>query len=251
MKKAIVFTDVHIPYEDSMSMLSLEKYIKDNKWDYWLCLGDLMDFDYLSSFNKDAPRLVEGKRITQDYIHANKFLDRHVKLVRKKNPKAEMVLFEGNHDERMERHINRNPSLEGLAEVETNLELRERNIKWFKYDENKLYKIGKAHFHHGVYTNKYHSFKHVDNFNVNLFYGHVHDIQSFSKITWGQHNPVVAQSIGCMCDYQQAYIRGRPTNWEQAFAVFHFYPNGNFNYYITRIINHSFISPEGKAYNPF
>ena len=89
----------------------------------------------------------------------------------------------------------------------------------------------------------------VDYYGVNIFFGHNHDIQGFSKVNRGKNKTLVGQSLGCLCNYEQGYIQGNPTNWQQAFGIFYFFPNGHFTYYIPRIFNHKFISPEGKVYD--
>ena len=45
-------------------------------------------------------------------------------------------------------------------------------------------------------------------------------------------------------------MRGRPSKWQQGFGVFHFQPNGFFNFFQVRIFKHSFIAPEGGYFEP-
>ena len=245
---AIVIPDMQVPYHDERSLKAVEKFMADHKWDYYINLGDFMDFDSISSFNANKMRLVEGRRLLEDYKIGNNILDRHQKIVKRRNKAAKFVLLEGNHEERMERYIDANPTVEGLLEVEVALKLKERGFEWVRYyDRENYFRLGKATFIHGQYTPKYHAYKHVDNWGCNVFYGHLHDVQSFSSIKKGDHDTIVGQALGCLCDYEQQYIKGRPTNWQQAFGVFYFNPDGTFTYYVPRIIDHSFIW-NGKKY---
>jgi hypothetical protein len=139
--------------------------------------------------------------------------------------------------------------LEGWVEVPTGLRLAERGVKWIKsWSQGKEYKIGKATFIHGQYTTKYHANKMVDNYGTNIFYGHTHDVMCMPKVTKGDHKTRVGQSLGCLCEYDQSYMKGKPSNWQQAFGVFYFQPNGNFNHYIVQINQSRFTSPEGEYY---
>lgn len=250
IKKAIVIPDMQVPYQDNESLAAVEKYMKSQKFDYYINLGDFLDLDCISSHNKNNLRQVEGKRILKDYEEANKILDRHQKIVRKNNPKAKFYLLEGNHEYRIERYIDANPQLEGMVEVEKGLRLDERGFEYIRCCKTGEHlSIGEANFHHGIYTTKYHTNKMVENFGSNIFYGHTHDIMSFSKVLRGKDQTIVGQSLGCLCQYEQSYIKKNPTNWQQGFGIFYFFPNGFFTYYTPRIFNGRFVAPDGKVFS--
>lgn len=217
----------------------------DHEWDEVVYLGDLMDFDLISSHNKENLRATSGKLIRREYDYGSEFLDRQQKLA----PKAKFTLLEGNHDERIERYMDANPQLEGMLEMEQGLQLRMRKIKWVRFwTKGEIHKIGKAKFIHGLYTTKYHASKHAEAYGDNIFYGHTHDVQSHSKELAGADKTIVAQSMGCLCRYDQRYMRGKPSKWQQAFGVFYFFPDGHFTYYVIRIFKHRFVAPDGTVY---
>lgn len=247
--KVIVLPDCQVPFQDDRTLRAVEKYIGDNKWDEYVNLGDFMDFNVISHFNKGASRRVENERLQADYSVGNAILDRHQHLVRKNSPKAKFTLLEGNHDYRIERYLDENPAGQGMLEVEVGLNLKKRGFKYIRcYKEGEVYNIGNAYFHHGLYTNEHHAKKHVDRYGVNLFYGHTHDVQSYSKVVMGKDKTLVGQSLGCLCRYDQSYIKGNPTNWQQAFGIFYFLPDGHFTYYVVRVFKHRFVAPDGKIY---
>lgn len=250
LKSVIVLPDMQVPYEDRISLSAVEAYMSDTSWDIYINLGDFLDFDCISSFNKGFLRKIEGLAIQKDYDYANKILDRHQKIVRENNKNAQFVLLEGNHEYRVERYIDENPQVRGLLEVERGLKLRDRCFKWVRcYRNGDVYRLGNAVFHHGRFINQYHAAKTVNYYGTNIFYGHTHDVQGFSKVTHGDDKTMVGQSLGCLCRYDQSYIQGNPTNWQQAFGVFYFLPDGHFTYYIIRIFKNRFVSPEGKIYD--
>lgn len=217
----------------------------DHDWDEVVLLGDLMDFDLISSHNKDNLRATSGKQIRTEYEYGNDFLDE----LQAKASKAKFTLIEGNHDERIERYIDANPQLEGMLEMEAGLQLIKRKIKWVRFwTKGDIHKIGKAKFIHGLYTTKYHASKHAEAYGDNIFYGHTHDVQSHSKELVGGDKTIVGQSLGCLCKYDQRYMRGKPSKWQQAFGVFYFLPDGHFTYYVIRIFKHRFVSPDGRVY---
>lgn len=246
----IVIPDMQVPFHDKRSLKAVEKFMSAHRWDGYLNIGDFMDFDQISSFNANKLRLLEGRNILKDYEVGNRILDRHQEIVRKNNKHAEFVLIEGNHEYRIERYLDVNPQFTGMLEVENALRLKERGFKWVRnWSKGDLYRIGKACFAHGQYTNQYHSKKMVDTYGDNIFYGHTHDVQSFSRVVRGRNKTQVGQSLGCLCNYELSYIEKNPSNWQQAFAVFYFLPNGLFSYYIPRIFNHTFVGPDGVTYS--
>lgn len=244
-KTAIVFGDLHLPDHDPKALSVLLKVMRDNKWNYVVNIGDFMDFGCISHHNKSALRAVEGKRVQADFQLANKILDDIQAACGKVD---EHVYLEGNHEEWVEKWIDANPILEGVFEVETQLKLEERGIDFIRRSEPRnLYTIGNARFIHGNYTNDAHAKKHALHYGTNIFYGHLHDVQSYSLTVHGDDKEIVAQCIGCLCDKNLSYKKGRPDKWNHAFMTMTFLPNGNFHYQINRIFNGTTVY-NGKIY---
>lgn len=249
ISRVLVLPDLHIRAkpggEDKRSLAAVEAYMADHKWDKVIQLGDFMDFNCVSSHNLNNLRAVEGETIFDDYQVANDYLDRWMKIT----GKAEWVILEGNHDFRIERYIDAKPEMKGLAEVAKNLRFKQRKINWVRYwSKGDMYKAGKALFIHGCYSGDATAKKHVMAYQKNVFYAHVHSIESYPLTRQGENDTIMGMSLGTLSCYQQSYLRGTPTKWQQAFGDFHFRPSGVFNFYVPMIFNHSFIGPNGKEY---
>jgi hypothetical protein len=90
-------------------------------------------------------------------------------------------------------------------------------------------------------SNEGHPRKHALAYGSDCFYGHVHDLASYSVTTHGSTDTTyVAQSLGCLCLLPK-WMQGRPNKWEQAFAIFEFMPDGQFGYSVIRIKNDRFV----------
>lgn len=237
-KEILVIPDLQVPFHDALSLNSVEQLMRDHAWDEIIQLGDFMDFNCISSHNKNNLRAVEGSRLLADYAEGNKILDRWQKLA----PKAKITLLEGNHEYRVESYINANPQMAGMIEVPIGLRLGKRGINWVPFwsNNNKTYDVGKATFIHGKKTTDYHACAMAYMYGRNVFYGHTHDIQCYSVQTAGDNNTYVGQSLGCLCEYNQSYMRGSPSKWQQAVTAFHFFENGDFTYNVIRIFKHRF-----------
>lgn len=249
--KAIVIPDCQVPYHDEKSMAVVEKYMADNKWDYYINLGDFVDYFTISKYNVGNPGILEGKTILNECDQAREILERHLKILRKNNKDVKAYLLEGNHERRAYDFVSRNPTLKGIIEPENALKLKENGVKYLRsWSHNENLTIGHATFTHGRYTNQHHSKKMVDNFETNVFYGHNHDTNCYNKVSLGSKHSKVGQSLGCLCDYPKDvdYMKGSPSNWQQAVTTFYFMPDGTFTYYVSRIINNKFVSPDGKLY---
>ena len=243
--RVLVLPDLHFPVEDRRSLAAVEGLMKDEEWDHLIYLGDVMDFNCVSDHNKHNLRAVTGQTVGGDYEYANKVLARHSSLV---GPECSMTWLEGNHDQRIERVIDANPVMQGQLEVKNNISLiQDGTIKyvpyWFK---GETVQVGKATFIHGLYVNEYHAKTHALNFGTNIFYGHTHDTMNYPKV-WAGQETIIAQSLGCLCQLNQRYVKGKPTKWIQAFGGFYFQPGGYFTYYVPMIFNHKFVW-KGKVY---
>ena len=248
IRRWIILPDMQIPYHDTRSLAAVESYMAANWWDGYLNLGDFLDFNELSTYVEGKPGAVT-EDVAETFAAGNKILDRHVMIIRTGNPKARMALLQGNHDYRAVAYAERHPGLKQHLDVPKNLRLKERGIEWIpSWQHGELFKLGNANFLHGLYTNKYHAMRMVENFGVCVYYGHTHDVQFSPKVTQGNGKTLEAGSLGCLCNYSQSYMKGSPHNWQQAVSTLFLRPNGNYNLYVSRIFGHRFIGPDGKEY---
>ena len=62
-KKALVLPDMHCPHEDKRTIAAVYAYMESESWDYVINLGDFLDFNCISRWTKDTPRLKMGERM--------------------------------------------------------------------------------------------------------------------------------------------------------------------------------------------
>jgi len=98
--------------------------------------GDYADFYNISSHAKD-PRIFQ--LLVDEVEDVRKGLDQLDKLF----PRAKKIYIEGNHENRLERHLTDNaPALFGLTSTEHLLDINRRpNWKFVRYSPNQSYKI--------------------------------------------------------------------------------------------------------------
>ena len=235
VEKTFVFSDIHFPNHDEKALSCAEKIMADLQPDRVIYIGDNMDMEPVSHWIEDKKRVVENKRLIREYELWNKVLDRHTKLAGKRL--KEVVYFEGNHENWVQQYLDKHPEVEGLLEVPKNLEFDKRKkFKWIKL--NHFYNLGKLKVCHGLYQNKYHANKMLENLGTSVLYGHTHDVQvqTFSSIA-DVHQKHQAMSIGTLSSKTPDYMFNRPNRWMHSCAVVYTDVNGHFNAYIINIIN--------------
>ena len=240
---------MQVPYEDKESLAAVEQYMSDHRWDGYINLGDFLDFNEISSHSEGFPGRVH-ERVDETFRAGNAILDRHQRIIRERNPSARFVLLEGNHDYRATSYTDKHPELGGVLNVPRNLRLRERGVEWVEsWSKGKLFRLGNAYFTHGLITSKYHAAVMAQRFGTCIFYGHTHDIMEFPQVLHGADKTIVGKSLGCLCRYDQSYMKGAPSNWQQSVSTFFMQPSGFFNEYTSRIFNHRFVAPDGRVYD--
>lgn len=250
----VVLPDLHIraPFRhvpaghDKKVLKKVIEYIGTLRPDLVIQLGDFFDFPQFSekySICRDQDEVFECT--DNDTISAD--VDFWIPL--REVYGGPVKILEGNHDYRHVTWVEKNPTLAKKIDFNKLMGFEQWGAAYIPHwrdQEKNFLKIGKARFIHGNYTTKYHTRVHAERYpGTNLFYGHVHDCQSYSPAIFPPEHPNVYESLGCLCVIPQPYTKGQPRNWQQAFSVFHFDKSGNFNHYTIRIVNGSFISPEG------
>lgn len=216
----------------------------EGPWDGYIGGGDTADFNVISSHNLGNLRAVQGESVLGEYRAVDAYLRQH--YIAAGMPKF-FKIIEGNHDYRIERYIDAHPELSGMLEMKRNLP---DFVDWIPFwSEHQILTIGKASFIHGQHLAGNHPAAHLRDYGTNIFYGHTHDMVSSALRHHGSDNTKIAHSMGCLCDYNQEYMRGRPTKWQQGFGVFYFWPDGKFNFYPVMIFDHQFTAPSGKHYS--
>jgi hypothetical protein len=236
-KTGICVFDLHSPHHHKVLWKNILKITKRLKPDYFVLGGDNMNMDAVDHWLQDKGdrRHLEGKRLKQEYTDfQTKILDR----VEKRLPShCRKIFMLGNHEEWLEKYIDRMPELEGFAEIPKNLKLD----NWEIYEYGKTAKIGKLYFHHGQYTVKYAAAKTVDTFNRNIVFGHGHTYQVHTHISPIDDEAHIAVEMPCACEMNPDYMRNRPNTWVNGFGIFYMQDNGNFNLYPVVAIRGHFI----------
>jgi len=253
LKRVLVVPDIHIPFHDKRAINLVEQRMTTFKPDMIIMLGDLLDFPTLHKRATDEVVQAMSSVISRDYETAQKILKRWKELSQTEDnlSGAKIILLEGNHEDRVNRLLRRQPDLVGSLEVPLRLKGKSVNFTWVpSWSKSETFQVGKANFCHGFSAARSHVNVMGRDFGDNIFYGHTHDFDSANFRRLGRDYTYVAQSCGHLADPKKLanqWQKGRPNNWQQGWLEFYFTPQGHFQYYIIRIIKGRVILPDGTV----
>ncbi len=246
-KRTIFLSDIHIPYQDIKALSLAMDIIKDYKLtdnDTIILGGDLVDYYPISSFSPD----LTNSNIDIELFETTEFLNN----LRKLAPKSEIIFFEGNHEQRMQKKIMSScsalaPFLKNKLSIRELLEFRKFNIREVKTPFSRKKKLYFMHGHEkrGFITPKHIAHVHLNYTNRNIIVGHHHRFDMF--ITTQMDGSLLGGWCnGCLCD-----LRKMPDGLYTAFdssqrglTVIYEKANGLFN-----VQQHLFIPNKTKGYD--
>lgn len=113
-QRTIAASDAHAPYHDQHAFDLFLKVVTIFQPNLIVLNGDWLDFYACSAYDKDPERLKNGR--LQDELDQFKGLMR--RLIPVCPSDCRKVFIPGNHEDRLRRHLWRNPTLHGLTALE-------------------------------------------------------------------------------------------------------------------------------------
>ncbi len=139
LERWLFIPDCHWPNADVKAWELMLKVARSFKPDGLCILGDFIDFDSMSSHDRDN---LSAETMKSEVASADKALAQLDALGPTKK-----IFVEGNHCQRLRRYLAKNaPALDGMVSVQAALNLYERGWEWVPYRES--IKIGKLHVTH-------------------------------------------------------------------------------------------------------
>lgn len=245
--RVIVQPDTHVPEYDKDAIGVFCKFLESYKPHGLINIGDFLEMGSVSHWDNHS---VSARRLVPELKVGREILK---KIGDAAGPQCIFKRFIiGNHEDWLNQYLtSRIPEvLEGLDELGPSLTIESLlGLKDFGYRSiplNEILRLGDAHFIHGYYTGGSHAKKHLDVFGCNIYYGHLHDVQSYSGVSVkGTHE---AMSLGCLRTLQAPFLKGKPNNWSHAFGIFEFRYDGSYTRYCPIIVDGTF-SFNGKLFS--
>jgi hypothetical protein len=249
MRRVLIIPDVHAPKHDKKAVEAVLTYASTQRYDDFVQLGDLGDFDSINGHTRDTPGANEGKRLKADMEACATALADFVYAARRINPQAKAHYLLGNHEDRVERDQRRLPAYLGITSVAEGVNARELGVTVYPYRKRKsAMRIGRLHFLHGSFFGETALKKHLDRLSCSFVMGHTHRMGIVTKPS--QHGTMLAANLGYLGepDLGEPYLDG-PEGWQTGFGEAHVMPNGDFFVYPIPILRGGFVAPDGRYYS--
>ena len=220
--RVMVTSDYHIPFHDEESINVMLDYANDYKPDKFYINGDFLDFYSISTFDKNPER----KENLQTEIYKGREVLANIRDSVKKS--TEIIFLKGNHEDRLQRFLYKNPGLYGLdvLSMDSLLDFKKYGVKligsdidyWAKHkgttDEGDMV-IGHGGTTQGFKYSQYSGYGEkntVQKIHSNVCMGHSHRLAKHYQTDY-QGNVLVGLNSGCLC-MNPGYA------WQKGFVTF-------------------------------
>lgn len=220
-RKHLVIPDAHDqPEIIKRRFKALGKFIKAEKPDVVVCLGDFASMDSLSSYDK-GKKSHEGRRYQKDIKSANEALDLIEKEIQ--GLRIKKVLTWGNHENRIDRAVNSSAELEGTMAKD---DIKFKEYGWSTHEFLAIVPIDGIHYTHYFPTGI--SGKPIGGENpaanilkkhyVSGVAGHSH-IYDYAERTRPDGTKINGLVAGCYCNHNMDYAANTEHMWWAGITV--------------------------------
>lgn len=228
-KTVLNIPDIHFPNHDQRALDVVLAFVKKKKPTKIMLLGDLIDGEQLSSYQK----VLDTGAIQNELDQSKEFL-KELRKAAGKN--TEILLKGGNHDNRVKRFLtSKAAELLGLnaLKMENLFSLTDKdiNIKWIPYE--KRYTEGDVIWTHGWHVrpksgySAHAGLEHSGRFNG--VSGHTHRLAKVLRTDYGGTPKYWIESgfLGSLNPEDWKYMDDRNADWQQGFSFTHMFYNDN------------------------
>lgn len=246
IEKTLAIGDCHTYPEDKhlIRFDNLSKHIIETQPDNLLIIGDWMDLDSLSAYDRDKRAKMEGRRFRKELNTAREALDRlesHIQAFNKRRKRQKKKLYTprrifcvGNHEDRWFRYLDSHPEMHNVVNIWEEIGFIEYGWEIVPFREYKYINgIGFTHAPQNAINRSYTDIKRaVKEHDKSVIYGHSH---AFGLETFTRHGEdskqVIALNIGCyfkgIPEYAQGSLLSRDW-WRGVVEINHLDKDGQF-----------------------
>lgn len=229
--RLLIVGDAHVDETQSLRRFKLaNKLIKAEEPDGIIIIGDFLSMNCLSEWDRNKRMKMEGKRYGNEISAGNRALD----MMLDGTKCSSIRYIEGNHEDRLTRYFDTDPSFEGWNSIPQDLALRSRGILWTPYKE--------------VYTAHGISFTHIPTsgngkpignpnvaqkalklFHNSVVFGHTHTLDHAAEHRHGSPHLNQALSVGCFFEHVDEYAVGSKTDYWRGLVILDCYKPNRFD----------------------
>lgn len=247
MSSVLVVGDCHVTNGQDLRRFDwLSSLIADVKPQRIVLIGDFLTMNCLSAWDMNKRKNMEGRRYQLEIeagkealnrlLHGMTMLRAKQQLQKVKMYNPELIYIEGNHEERLTRYLENDPTFEGQVSIESDLRLSDDGWLWVPY--RSYYVCDSVGFTHvpfnkrgpicGADINK----KCADVTIVSCVYGHTHEAHYSNYRRHGHANLQHILNIGCFFEesHDEDYAEGRIKGYWRGVIMLDLHGDGQFDF---------------------
>ena len=201
MKRVLLGGDAHLQQgkEPDPSYLLFKKVCSSLKPNQIILGGDILDMEFLGHFASVGQQ--EGKRLSETL----NILKNELAFF-KKYSKEQIIFFQGNHEERLDRFLDSQPVLKGSIDFDGIFESME--IKYVPMNQQPYPYLPDLYICHGLFFNQYFAKKHIELLGQSCINFHTHRVQQYIN---SYPNGKLMQGIGAgsLTETVEYYCKGK------------------------------------------
>lgn len=201
MKRVLLGGDAHLQQgkEPDPSYLLFKKVCSSLKPNQIILGGDILDMEFLGHFATVGQQ--EGKRLSETL----NILKNELAFF-KKYSKEQIIFFQGNHEERLDRFLDSQPVLKGSIDFDGIFESME--IKYVPMNQQPYPYLSDLYICHGLFFNQYFTKKHIELLGQSCINFHTHRVQQYIN---SYPNGKLMQGIGAgsLTETVEYYCKGK------------------------------------------
>lgn len=222
---------------------SLERFaalgnkIRTEQPDVVVLIGDFLSLNCLSAWDRNKRLKMENKRYHLEVAAGNEALDL---MGIDGTQTCDVVYIEGNHEDRLTRYLDLEPTFLGTVSIPKDLKLSQRGVKWVPYKE--VHDINGVNFTHIPISG---NGKPIGNPNVaqkalklfanSVVFGHTHTLDHAAEHRHGAAHLNQALSVGCFFEHVDEYAKGSLTNYWRGVVDLDIYSTNRFDFRTTSL----------------
>jgi predicted MPP superfamily phosphohydrolase len=231
-KTILVVGDCHVSDNQNLRRFdALGNFIAREEPDEVVLMGDFLSMDCLSEWDKNKRKLMENRRYQKEIAAGNVALD---KLMAPCGHSPKWVYIKGNHENRLDRYLEYDPTFVGQVSVEKDLELEEAGWKVIEYKDS--YNVDGISFTHipimgngKPIGNPNITRKALSLYHNSVVFGHAHTLDHGAEHR--QNAPHLNQALcaGCFFEHVDDYAVGSKTDYWRGVIMLNVYAKNRFD----------------------
>lgn len=217
--KILVVGDAHITNGQSLRRFKcLNTYIRFHEPTHVILIGDFLSMDCLSEWDRNKRCKMEGRRYNLEIEAGNTALDLMLQDLEHLQEHPKLIYVKGNHENRLDRYLDIDPTFKGQCSIEKDLKLKERGFQVVEYKDN--YNVNGISFTHIPITGVG---KPIGNPNVvrkalqlyhnSVVFGHTHTLDHAAEHRQNAPHLNQALCVGCFFEHVDDYAVGSKTDY--------------------------------------